>query len=348
MSQLYNDMLTTSRASFRTFIKTYAISPPSDPGFTADVPLTMLHAGGVKVARPKIATTAATDPRFAGSATTSIEMRKISKTNAKVYVDLNPYPLQTAITAQRGAEGGNTIYLDMSQAAVANHVPVWFLPWLGGSAIRLTIPSGAAGAHSNIFFTAAINGCSIFIQGTPANPTIFHCGGGTGFSPIQLDEGAVFWQAVMDEFIASDLAENKNKGALHGTSVDKREYVSQPGHTAAVPHPHIAGAVTYMKSTARADALKTELRKKHKFGRLGIEEVNPWGCVMGRRDGAGNWKFYLQENATIVYHQLYRNPIKNIMQAYKTGTVAMPLKYREIFPGGSHHDTIRTPLPKLI
>src|ERR1700710_697057 len=107
MSQLYNDMLTTSRDTFRTLIKTYALAPPSDPGFAADVPLQMVGPTGAKIDRPTIKTTTATDARFRKSTVGEIGMRKISKANAAVYIDLNPYPLQTA-PVQFGMEGGNT------------------------------------------------------------------------------------------------------------------------------------------------------------------------------------------------------------------------------------------------
>jgi hypothetical protein len=345
MSLLFNNMLTTSNATFQNLLKTYSICPPSDPGFTADTKV-QNTVGGAKVNRADVNTgVGSTDPRLQNSATNSVEMRKISKTNAKVFIDLNPYPLQTAPGAVKGAEGGNTLYFNVTPGPTANYAPIWFLPWRTGSALRLTIPAaGGIGANPDIFFTAAINGCSIFFQGTPQNPTITHCGGNTGFAEQQLNEGADFWEAVMDEFMAADAAVGKNKGALHGSTVDKRDYVAQPGFSKTTKQ-------GLKKSTARAKAYEQQLKTQVSKGRVRIKEVSPWGCVLGRRDAAGDWIFYLQENATVAYYELTsKNPYKALKGTNKSviSRVSIPMVYREVFPGGHAHATILPTLPKIV
>jgi hypothetical protein len=342
MSQLYNDMLTTSDITFQNLLQTYSICPPSDPGFAADVPISNKDVHGVRTDRAKINTgSGSRDPRLSGSSTNSIETRKVSKANAQVYIDLNPYPLQTLPGAMRGHEGGNTLYFNVSQALQVNWAPIWFLPWRPGCAVRLTIPPVGLVATPNIFFTAAINGCSVFIQGTAQNPTITHCGGSTGLSEWKTNLAVDFWEAVMEELQAADTLAAKNVGAMHGTSVNKEQYVSQRGYTSM----DNSGLVS--KSTKHALRFKTNLKGQVRNGRVRIEDVSPWGCVLGRRDAAGDWSFFLQENATITYHEVTKHTFsRNVNSA--TARVSVPMRYREFFPNGQKHATIVAPLPRIV
>ena len=79
-------------------------------------------------------------------------------------------------------EGADCLFLEVQNTPDPNKVPIYYLPWCPGKVLDLTIPAkNALVASPDIFFTAAINGCSVFIQGTPANPTIYHAGG----NPVQ-------------------------------------------------------------------------------------------------------------------------------------------------------------------
>ena len=104
------------------------------------------------------------------------------------------------------------------------YVPTYFLPWADDFAIRLTIPpmgqrTGKGRSDPGNFFTAAISGCSVIFQGTPDNPTIYHCGGNSGYAG-DLDDGAAFWEAVVDELIADDAANvRRDRGQVQASVV---------------------------------------------------------------------------------------------------------------------------------
>lgn len=49
--------------------------------------------------------------------------------------------------------------------------PIYFLPWQSARIVRMTL-----GAASNLFFTAAINGCSVFVEGPANAPIVYHAG----------------------------------------------------------------------------------------------------------------------------------------------------------------------------
>ena len=61
------------------------------------------------------------------------------------------------------------------------HIPVWFLLGKVDHLIEMTIPKREnedddGPDDPKIFFTAAINGCSVFVRGDPRSPTVTHAG----------------------------------------------------------------------------------------------------------------------------------------------------------------------------
>ena len=174
---------------------------------------------------------------------------------------------------------------DASYDHTTGWTPIYFLPWdTTGAIIRLTIPpQGTLSTDPDIFFTATINGCSVFIQGTPASPTIYHAGGNTGQSDH--NEAARFWRHALRNYIA-----NSARATGFGTiaaEVNKTDYVKSPGTVGNSTTPRAQEYENYLK------------HKLDKTGKFSVTMVNPWGCVMGIRTGH-NWDFYLQENATVV------------------------------------------------
>lgn len=232
------------------------------------------------------------------------------------YIDLYKEP-RAAVAHVGGVtnnEGGDVIKFNCSYSAANGGVPVYFLPWdSGGAIIRITIPNkGQNPVDPDIFFTAAINGCSVFIQGQPDNPTIYHAGGDT--EKPDANDAANFWRtALVREILRNPLTPNRG----HVTAeVNKTEYVKTPG---------IAGG-----TTARAAQFEAWLKAKlDKTGKFTVTMVNPWGCVMGIRTG-NDWKFYLQENATVVCNHVTKAGVD--VRYY-----ARPMALKEIYPGGATH-----------
>jgi hypothetical protein len=228
-----------------------------------------------------------------------------------------------------GNEGSETIDVRGSFDYRKHWVPVYFLPWdAGGAIVSMTIPrEGVIGPGSHIldpdiFFTAAINGCSIFIQGSPENPTVYHAGGDTGRGN-DMARGAGFWRDVLTNF--ADLSKGKFQ-----TEINKMDYIKTPGQVSK------DGALT----TANAKAYRQWLEDKYKTT-LDIQLVSPWGAVCGFRND-GKWKFYLQENATIAYLKLNK---KTGPQNTKLQIVSRPMVVREIFPASQGGANMNHPLP---
>lgn len=288
----FNDLLVDDTMKLLT---KYAICPPNDVGG---------YKGKTARDMDVSAYGRATDMRYGRV----MQGRKVA------YVDLFKEP--RAPVAHVGGvtnnEGGDAIKF---QASYGNNggVPVYYLPWdSGGAIIRLTIPpKGTENPDPDIFFTAAINGCSVFFQGTADNPTVYHAGGDTG--KADPNDAANFWRTALVRHVLRPATTNRGQIVAE---VNKTEYVKTPG---------IPGG-----TTARAAEYEALLKSKlDKAGKFTVTMVNPWGCVMGIRTG-NNWKFYLQENATVVCNHVTKTGVD--VRYY-----ARPMAVKEVYPGGAGH-----------
>lgn len=238
-------------------------------------------------------------------------MAKVSKNRKIAYIHM--FKKERGSVAVTGNEGGDVLHFDAQYAARPDYVPVYFLPWEShGGVIRLTIPPAQAG-DPDVFFTAAINGCSVFFQGAPNNPTIYHAGGSTNRNDP--NAAAKYWRDTVR-------SQKKDANAPLLGEVNKTHYIQTPGVTIPPPYPGAATSTTTATAKAYKDWLENKLSKS-----ITLKDVMPWGCVMGIRAG-GNWTFYLQENATVIWRKVS-----------KDGTIndryfGRPMAVREIFPGG--------------
>jgi len=342
----YNGLLTGTDAEFKKLLKKYSICPPSDvAGYRGDDVGTIGTMGNATPGRNRLTNT------IRGEA---IRTAQVQGNKLVAYIELCLKARGTL--ANTGNEGGDVISFNATYTnpPPLNHDPIYFLPWdIDGASVRMTIPGvGVNNPDPNIFFTAAINGCSIFFQGTSQAPTIYHCGASTtGYAKAEFTETVEFWEEVIAEFMADDVTQGRpNLGALSGGSVNKTHYVASPGVKSKPDVTNIhTGTVMQSFTTKRAKSYQNALKAKHGMGKLTIEEISPWACVLGRRDAHGNWTFYLQENATVIYHQVTRS-LPNLFQGQKSATqaVARPLKFKEIFPVGPGHVTVRAGLPRIV
>lgn len=248
---------------------------------------------------------------------------KVAGDKKVAYLNLHKRPIGTS--AVSGNEGGRTVDVEGSYQPKPNWFPAYFLPWdASGAMVRLSIP--AKGTHDvdpDIFFTAAINGCSIFFQGTPERPTIYHCGGDTGKGSDHA-AAAKFWRDLVDTY------KHTGKGKVLA-EVNKTHYIKTPG---------VAGGST----TERALEYENWLKSKNS-SKLTVTMVNPWGCVFGIRRGT-RWTFYLQENATIVYNTLTKSHLFSEPKM-ETRLMSRVMIVREVYPNASGGVTMKSPPPKV-
>ena len=224
------------------------------------------------------------------------------------------------------AEG--VIAVDGTYAAQPGKVKSYFLPWTaGGGIIKVSIPQKGtvpAAQDADYFFTATITGCSVFIKGTQQAPEVYHAGGDTKQSdPLQ---AALFWRNLMATY----------SGGAVVKEVDKTEYISDPtSRKKGTNTPNSETFEDWLKDKKPAD--------------LDIQMVFPWGCVMGLRDATGAWKFYLQENATILFTKWKKKSVFSTQKVQSSMSgAARPMIFREIFPNGGMHHVFVPQLPRKL
>ena len=284
-----------------------------------------------------------------------------------------------------------------SDASRVGYIPIWFLPWESGFMWKLKIESSVASptlnigagttaiANPDVFFTAAINGCSVFARGAAADPSLYHGGAEQNeIATIRNQVGNAFWQQIggnaeglwLNLFHGFDMAagplppggdpmtlmgqkHNPAKAADNSVGeVNKNDYVKQSVHGADILSPLSMGkanpADRDKPSTIQAVQLENYLTSRPDFSHLRVEEVSPWGCVFGLRNG-NNWEFYLQTNATVRYYTIHRK--KRFARSTKTSykgfgdqeyaTLGQPMQWpkgqsvnmgtKQFFPGGHGH-----------
>jgi hypothetical protein len=227
----------------------------------------------------------------------------------------------------RNDEGAGVVRMKSAYSTFGEAKPIYFLPWdESGAIIKLHLPTkGRHVPDPDVFFTAAINGCSVFVQGDPTSPTVYHAGGNTGRSDH--NDAARFWRhALVNHIKNSDTAQARGKLQAE---VNKTDYVRTPGTQSN-------------SSTPTADKYEQELKDRlNKKGSFTVTMVSPWGCVFGVRTG-NNWEFYLQENGTVVCNYVTKAGVRTV-------SYARPMKLNKIFPGGtSNISAMSLPVPVTI
>lgn len=269
---------------------------------------------------------------------TQIEAGAVPLNKIVGYAHLSKKTRTAALTTQM--EGADCIFMEVRNNPTAHWIPIYYLPWCPAKILHLTIPQKNAahgGPQPDIFFTAAINGCSIFIQGTAKQPTIYHAGG----NPVASDSGrdsTKIWRQFV-QFI-----KDPTLGGIQA-EVNKSHHVTEWHMDPSKP-----------RSTQQALDYEDYLKTNYKTGTVTITSVSPWGCVYGLRDAHDDWHFYLQENATITVETItgtntvvqprrFRKDKVTTTNVIATQTYGRPMSVREIWPNGGGIVNMKPPIP---
>lgn len=175
-----------------------------------------------------------------------------------------------------------------------NYIPCWFLPWASNHLTRMVIPpklpprpGGPAILDPNIFFTAAINGCSVMATGNPLGPTITH--GGTQDDRSNPANANAFANRDAGQhwtnLFQADLTRRNVTTTIDG--IHKDDYINR----------NLTG--TTPEATTYSNFLATNSSRT-----MRVEDVRAEGAVFGIRDDQGLWSFYLQKKARITFTRL--------------------------------------------
>jgi hypothetical protein len=236
------------------FMKQYPLSPPDGSGIAGDI-------------GPNIRENVLADGTTRNIALNAGERAKVilAEGGGKRFVRIMPHPAANF-------PGAKTLEFVPDGLTDGSTIPIQWLPWSSLKIIRHTIPAVPNNLYNplevdypRIFFTAGINGCSIFIQGTPENPTVSHA----GLSGSLTRAATEFWQEQLGIL---------NPGQIRGET-STRDYMK--------------GLNIQAQTQQFMDWLN-----KDKAGPARLTLLSPFGSVFGVRHGRV-WTFYLQKNVVL-------------------------------------------------
>jgi hypothetical protein len=217
--------------------------------------------------------------------------RQIAYTKLALVVDKQNNDVQ-ANTYNLFFETGDTI-----GTAAPDNIACWFLPWASNHLTTFQLPpkiprkpgvaTGKTHLDPDLFFTAAISGCSVMVAGDPKSPIVTH--GGTRAARSKLTDENAF------------LAGNSR---LHWQNLFQRE-LSKRGLALPIHGVHKGDYINTAFTGTTPEAAKYEkFLKDDKVTSMRVDRVMPQGCVFGVRDAAGSWSFYLQKTVTFTFTRL--------------------------------------------
>jgi len=163
-------------------------------------------------------------------------------------------------------------------------LPIYFLPWRSLNILSYQVPGVPHGLadwddeeYPRFFFTAGINGCSVFAQGSPESPTISHA----GINGNLTRPAGEFWRMQM-----ALTKSGYGSEAIRGEA-NKHEYMFNKGQ----PHKLAAEYSKFLSSNDSKD--------------FKIEIQSPFGCVFGIRFGR-SWTLYLQKSVVFNKVRFYK------------------------------------------
>jgi hypothetical protein len=187
--------------------------------------------------------------------------------------------------------------LTQQDAANGFDIPAWFLPWRqAGALVKLKITdvnnnggqlriNNADHPNPDLFFTAALSGCSVFVVGNPRNPSVYHGGSGNPIGVKGHEKTEDFWKSKLGRVGTAQ----KPLG-----SIGKTDYISE-----LVP-----GARTDTDRMQMQTSLSVAIQKRlTESGAVDEISLTPWGFVFGLRKADGTWVFELVQCVSLTYYK---------------------------------------------
>ena len=196
----------------------------------------------------------------------------------------------------------------------AGAFPVYYLPWSINQMFRMKLkPSpkhpkkneswffGLAGGDTivpNIFVTAAVQGCSVFVRGDPESPLVYHVNA-SGKNP---PSGATLATANDAEFL--EAARFKHRAMKQWTALAQGEHPKEGpkvGGVRRAPAQSFTGSAQlrdYMPQMKPTALQGLQQAYEEEYPTADLVEVSQFGTVFGFRADR-DWAFYRQTRTTV-------------------------------------------------
>jgi hypothetical protein len=258
----------------------------------------------------------ATKPPGATRPTTSDDLEVVDKTTRIKYLEALPFvdPNLQALGAFAGPGQTKTAALRVANADAGGMLPVFWLPYDLNSNRRITLVDKQGVGNVNLFVTDLVDGCSIYIQGTPNEPTVTHLNANK-----ELPLGLARFPDASDG--SPQAARDRQSAWTHKWNFMDNRFVNEgaaPKRVAAmdpalVPSRKLEAQHYMLLSQFQRDAFEQTLPNLQALGTLPptingltvdrMETVFTQGTVFGFRTGPGNpWQFHVQRRAMLKFY----------------------------------------------
>ena len=223
------------------------------------------------------------------------------------YFDIRPFPG----TAERRdlviePQAKSTNFKSGLVFKTAKRLPsLFYLPYRknGTTRMKLDQPDDWAGGEVKFFATAAIDGCSVYIEGPAHTPKVTHANA-----------------ANVQPTLATDTyAQKQPKILAKSQAMDARVQFVRKTAVTVVERPD------YMvEAPAQVHAAKQQFALRKGIPIVQVQSYMPFGAVMGVKSG-GLWTFYMQKSGAFQYTPALGG---DVLDGY------MVLGAREVYPNG--------------
>ena len=176
----------------------------------------------------------------------------------------------------------------------ADWFPVYWLPWQFNHTYRITLRRSKKvlnTANPHVFFTAALSGCMVHVDGDPYEPTVYHSNArDLPYSPPPNRETEI------------PHSMREKKGHMHANVVRAHAaFPKGPSHY----NPQWLDAFTYSQIAASAELRAAfERSEQERLGAEMIISTYPMGMVFGIKSPShGIWTFYYQALVQVRYQK---------------------------------------------
>lgn len=248
---------------------------------------------------------------------------------------------------------GNVCRMEFSPSAQSGSAfPVFWLPWLADNAVRITLKTSKhetrtqgiffkSAVEPRIFVTAALSGCSIFVEGDRDQPTVYHLNAAST-SPGAMDPN----DPTMATRANNKMLTMEQFYQQISTSAHAKLPATQQGTKSADMSMYMGAQFNPLAVNARRDLARQQLPLNrtlapvvgvHNTKHVGdVGTMMTFGTVFGHKGGDGLWTFYYQSRTRADYWEKADPSLPDDNYAnwrHKVRWVA--LSCREFWPNGA-------------
>lgn len=224
-------------------------------------------------------------------------------------------------------------------------LPVFWLPYKQNSHYRMTLRPALGAAQPDFFLTDAVDGCSVYVEGTRAFPTVHHLNAaGVKYAPVN---GSAPYGTTGDfvkdtrAFGAKDThmtqkfqdSDEPKRVANAAVGLQQAKYIKNDDYM--IRDPNVLSQQKALSNTPARSIVAPETIHK--------VDLATQGTVFGIRDTiSGDWTFYFQRRlVSIFYHNDNRN-IPFVKSAWRAiGYRMYPILVQEFWPNGTGNLVVR-------